>query len=181
MPKARTKLDGPGLVQIYTGDGKGKTTAALGLVLRAAGHNMRSYIGQFMKGVDYGELHAVQMLDPYVTIEQYGQPSFVHSPRATPEDIRLAQEGLEKARTAMLSGTYHIVVLDEVCVALHFELLSLKEVLALIEAKPEHVELVLTGRRAPPELIERADLVSEMREIKHPYQQGIEARKGIEY
>lgn len=170
-----------GLVHIYTGDGKGKTTAALGLALRAAGYGMRTYIGQFMKGQDYGELAGARLLAPYLTIEQYGRPSFVHLHQATPEDIRLAHEGLEKARTAMRSGDYAIVVLDEVCVALHFGLLSVEEVLAFLEEKPKGVELVLTGRRAPEELIARADLVTEMREVKHPYHRGIPARRGIEY
>lgn len=173
--------EGLGLVQIYTGDGKGKTTAALGLALRAAGHGMRTYIGQFMKGQDYGELAGARLLAPYLTIEQYGRPSFVHIHRASPEDVRLAHEGLEKARLAMRSGDYAIVVLDEVCVALHFGLLEVAEVLALLEERPEGVELVLTGRRAPEELIARADLVTEMREVKHPYRQGIPARRGIEY
>lgn len=170
-----------GLVQIYTGDGKGKTTAALGLALRAAGYGMRTYIGQFMKGQDYGELAGARLLSPYLTIEQYGRPSFVHLHRATPEDVRLAHEGLEKARAAMRSGDYAIVVLDEVCVALHFGLLKVEEVLAFLEEKPRGVELVLTGRRAPEELIARADLVTEMREVKHPYRQGVPARRGIEY
>lgn len=170
-----------GLVHIYTGDGKGKTTAALGLALRAAGYGMRTYIGQFMKGHSYGELAGARLLAPYLTIEQYGRPSFVHLHQATPEDIRLAHEGLEKARAAMRSGDYAIVVLDEVCVALHFGLLSVEEVLAFLEEKPKGVELVLTGRRAPEELIARADLVTEMREVKHPYYRGIPARRGIEY
>ncbi|MGB9724343.1 MAG: cob(I)yrinic acid a,c-diamide adenosyltransferase [Chloroflexia bacterium] len=170
-----------GLIQVYTGDGKGKTTAALGLALRAAGYGMRTYIGQFMKGQDYGELAGARLLAPYLTIEQYGRPSFVHLHRATPEDVRLAHEGLEKARAAMRSGDYAIVVLDEVCVALHFGLLGVEEVLAFLEEKPAGVELVLTGRRAPEALIARADLVTEMREVKHPYRQGVPARRGIEY
>jgi cob(I)alamin adenosyltransferase len=177
----KTNPPGLGLVQLYTGDGKGKTTAVLGLALRAAGHGLRTYIGQFMKGVHYGELDGAGLLAPYLTIEQYGQPSFVHVRRATPDDIRLAQEGLERARQAMHSGDYDIVVLDEVCVALHFELLTPAQLLAFIEEKPPQVELILTGRRAPKELVERADLVTEMREVKHPYQRGIEAREGIEY
>lgn len=181
MPEQTASPQGPGLIQLYTGDGKGKTTAALGLALRAAGHGLRTYIGQFMKGVDYGELESIGRLQPYVTIEQYGQPTFVHLHEATPEDVERAREGLEKARAAMFGGAYDIVVLDEVCVALHFELLTLDQILALIEEKPTHVELVLTGRRAPPELVERADLVTEMREVKHPYTQGVEAREGIEY
>jgi len=181
MVGSRHVVDSPGLIQVYTGDGKGKTTAALGLALRAAGHGLRTYVGQFMKGQDYGELQGARMLAPYLTIEQYGRPTFVHVHSATPEDVRLAHEGLDRARAAMLSGHYDIVVLDEVCVALHFELLTWPEVLLFLEQKPEHVELVLTGRRAPQELLERADLVTEMREVKHPYNQGVAARKGIEY
>lgn len=170
-----------GLIQVYTGDGKGKTTAALGLALRAAGHGLRTYFGQFMKGQAYGEIEAARLLSPYLAIEQYGQPSFVHVQRATEEDVRLAQEGLESARKAMLGGEYDLVVLDEVCVALHFELLTLEQLLAFLDGKPDGVELILTGRRAPQGLLDRADLVTEMREIKHPFEQGILARKGIEY
>jgi cob(I)alamin adenosyltransferase len=181
MPDMQRPPDGTGLIQIYTGDGKGKTTAVLGLALRAAGHGLRTYMGQFMKGQQYGELEGARLLAPYLTIEQYGRPSFVHVHQATAEDIRLAHEGLDRARAAMLSGSYDIVVLDEVCVALHFDLLSLAELLVFLEQKPAAVELILTGRRAPAELIDRADLVTEMREVKHPYQQGVEARKGIEY
>jgi cob(I)alamin adenosyltransferase len=121
---------GIGLVQIYTGDGKGKTTAALGLALRAAGRGLHTYIGQFMKGQEYGELEGARLLSPYITIEQYGLPTFVHVHQATPEDIQMAQKGLEQARAALHSGRYAIIVLDEVCVALHFELLTLDEVLA---------------------------------------------------
>lgn len=170
-----------GLLQIYTGDGKGKTTAALGLALRAAGWGMKTYIGQFMKGRAYGELEAVRALAPLITIEQFGRNSLVHVKEGTPEDRKAAQVGLRAARTAMTSGEYDIVVLDEINVALFFQLLTLQEVLDLIDAKPPHIELILTGRRVPQELIERADLVTEMREVKHPYQKGIGARRGIEY
>lgn len=168
-----------GLVQIYTGDGKGKTTAALGLALRAAGWGYRTFIGQFMKGVDYGELRSVQLLAPYVTIEQFGRPSFVHEPR--PEDRALAQKGLQRCGEVLAGGDYHIVILDEICVALHFRLVTVDEVLALVAQRPAQVELVLTGRRAPQELVERADLVTEMVAVKHPYERGISARKGIEF
>ena len=181
MNESQQCLTGPGLIQVYTGDGKGKTTAALGLALRAAGCGLRTYMGQFMKGQQYGELAGARLLAPYLTIEQYGQPSFVHVHQATPEDIRMAHEGLDKARAAMLSGQYAIIVLDEVCVALHFELLTLDEVLSILDEKPTGVELVLTGRRAPEALLDRADLVTEMREVKHPYAKGVQARQGIEY
>ena len=169
-----------GYVQIYTGNGKGKTTAALGLALRAAGNEMNVFIGQFMKGQDYGELKAAARLEPFVTIEQFGQPTFVHVDKASEEDIRLAQEGLTRCREAMTSGRYDIVILDEVNVAIFFKLVTTEQVLELIEQKPEQVELVLTGRYAPEELVNKADLVTEMREIKHYYAQGVVARKGIE-
>jgi cob(I)alamin adenosyltransferase len=167
-----------GLVQVYTGDGKGKTTAALGLALRAAGWGLRSYIAQFMKGQDYGELHSLTSLAHLITIEQFGKPEFIR--QASPIDIAMAQQGLTCARAALESGEYHLVILDEICVALHFSLIRLEQVLELIDQRPLSVELVLTGRRAPQELIDRADLVTEMREIKHPYQRGVPARKGIE-
>jgi len=175
------KKEGLGLVQVYTGDGKGKTTAALGLALRAAGHGLRTYIGQFMKGQDYGELEAIKRLSPLITIEQFGQPGFVHVKQATPKDVALAHAGLERVRQALHSGEYDIVVMDEINVALFFELLTVDEVLSVIEGRPPGVELVLTGRRAPEEIIAHADLVTEMREIKHPFQRGITARRGIEY
>lgn len=169
-----------GYVQVYTGDGKGKTTAALGLALRAAGHGMRTYIGQFMKGQFYGELEALRG-HPYITVEQYGDPNcWVRRDAVTPKQIAQAQRGLERAREAMLSGQYDIVVLDEVNVAIWFGLLTVEEVLALLDERPEGVEVVLTGRRAPQELIDRADLVTEMREVKHYYTQGVMARDGIE-
>jgi cob(I)alamin adenosyltransferase len=168
-----------GYVQVYTGDGKGKTTAALGLALRASGHGMRTYIGQFMKGQHYGELEALRD-HPYVTIEQYGDVRCIRREEVTPEHVAQARRGLERAREAMLSGRYDIVVLDEVNVAIWFGLLTVEEVLAFLDEKPGEVELVLTGRRAPDPLIERADLVTEMREVKHYYQQGVGARKGIE-
>lgn len=168
-----------GYVQVYTGDGKGKTTAALGLALRASGHGMRTYIGQFMKGQHYGELNALQD-HPCITIEQYGDVRCIRREEVTPEHIAQARRGLERVQEAMLSGRYDIVVLDEVNVAIWFGLLTVKEVLALLDQKPENVELVLTGRCAPPELIERADLVTEMQEVKHYFQQGVLAREGIE-
>ena len=173
------KEEGLGLVQVYTGDGKGKTTAALGLALRASGHGMRTYIGQFMKGQQYGELDALRD-HSYVTIEQYGDVRCIRREEVTPEHVAQARRGLERARGAMLSGRYDIVVLDEVNVAIWFGLLTVEEVLALLDEKPEDVELVLTGRRAPEALIERADLVTEMREVKHYYRQGVVARPGIE-
>ncbi len=170
-----------GYVQVYTGDGKGKTTAALGLALRAAGSGFRTYIGQFMKGQRYGELKSVKKLAPLVTIEQFGRRTFLHvTKNPDPEDILRARRGLARCREAMLSGHYDIVVLDEVNVAIHFNLLSVADVLAVIGEKPRGVELVLTGRRAPAAFIRRADLVTEMKEIKHYYQKDVPARRGIE-
>jgi len=170
-----------GYVQIYTGNGKGKTTAALGLALRAAGHGLRSYIGQFLKGQVYGELSAARKLKPLITIEQFGRKGFVHvTENPDEEDIRRAREGLEKCRRAMLSGRFTIVVLDEINVALHFRLVGEKDVHSLLDQKPAEVEVVLTGRYAPPSLLRRADLVTEMKEKKHYYARGVRARTGIE-
>lgn len=172
--------DGLGLVQVYTGDGKGKTTAAFGLAVRAAGHGYHTYIGQFMKGQDYGELRGAAMLAPYVTVEQYGAATFLRAGDVSDRDRSLALAGLERARAALASGRYEIVVLDEVLMALYFDLAPLAALLDLIATRPPGVELVLTGRRAPCEVIDVADLVTEMVEVKHPYRRGIGARKGIE-
>jgi cob(I)alamin adenosyltransferase len=170
-----------GYIQVYTGNGKGKTTAALGLALRAAGCGLRSYIGQFLKGQAYGELAAVRKLAPSITIEQFGRKGFVHvTENPDEEDIQRAQTGLEKCRRAMLSGRYAIIILDEINVSLHFRLLSVKAVLELLDQKPAGVEVILTGRYAPPALLRRADLVTEMREKKHYYARGVRARPGIE-
>ncbi|MGD2143463.1 MAG: cob(I)yrinic acid a,c-diamide adenosyltransferase [Anaerolineae bacterium] len=168
-----------GYVQVYTGDGKGKTTAALGLALRASGHALHTYIGQFMKGQCYGERRALRD-HPYIALEQYGDVHHIYSDTVTEEDIAKAHEGLERARRAMLSGRYDIVVLDEVNVSIWFGLLTTEDVLTFLDQKPEHVEVVLTGRRAPRALIDRADLVTEMRSVRHYYQQGVAARVGIE-
>jgi cob(I)alamin adenosyltransferase len=167
--------------QIYTGNGKGKTTAALGLALRAMGHGFRTYIGQFMKGQACGELKACSTLAPSITIEQYGSKRFAGNENAPKDDdLRLARVGIEKARKALLSGKYDIVVLDEIITAHFFHLIALEEMFDIVAIKPTGVELVFTGRNAPPELIEKADLVTEMKEVKHYFQQGIKARRGIE-
>lgn len=168
-----------GYVQVYTGDGKGKTTAALGLAIRAAGHGLRTYIGQFMKGQRYGELEALRD-NPYVTIEQFGEVHHIYEDTVTANDVDRAQRGLELAREAMHSGQYDILVLDEINVAIWFGLIETEEVLAFLDTRPVDVEVVLTGRRAPQELIDRADLVTEMRLVKHYYEQDVIARRGIE-
>lgn len=168
-----------GYVQVYTGDGKGKTTAALGLALRASGHGLRTYIGQFMKGQRYGELEALRD-NPYITLEQYGDVHHIYEDSVTTDDVARARRGLKLAREAMHSGQYDIVVLDEVIVSIWFGLLETEDVLAFLDERPEEVEVVLTGRRAPQELIDRAHLVTEMRPVKHYYEQGVVARPGIE-
>lgn len=170
-----------GYIQIYTGKGKGKTTAALGMALRAAGHGIKTYIAQFLKGQKYGELDSIRKLVPLITIEQFGRDAFIHIKEDTKEqDLEKVQEGLKACFDAMFSGKYQIVILDEINVALHFNLLKEEEVHRFLDQKPPHVEVVLTGRYAPQSLIDRADLVTEMKEIKHYYSKGIKARKGIE-
>ncbi len=172
---------GKGYVQVYTGNGKGKTTAALGLAFRAMGHGLKTYIGQFMKGQLYGELQAAKMLPGYITIEQYGKRSFTHIKNPSDaEDIRMAKEGLKKSRDAMLSRKYAIIVLDEINTAHYFHLVSIEDMMELISEKPEGVELVFTGRYAPEELINKANLVTEMTEVKHYFPEGVSAREGIE-
>ncbi len=170
-----------GYIQVYTGDGKGKTTAALGLALRAAGHGLRVYIGQFLKGQTYGELFSVKKLSPLIKIEQFGRRGFVHVTRnPDEEDIERAKRGLKKCLEAMLSQKYRIIILDEINVAIEFNLLSEKEVHKFLDQKPAEVEIILTGRFAPSSIIKRADLVTEMKEKKHYYKKGVRARDGIE-
>ena len=169
------------MVHVYTGDGKGKTTAALGLALRAMGHGLKVYLIQFMKGdPEYGELRAGRRLDG-LTIRQFGRTDFVDRDHPAEEDLALARQGLEHAREIMAAGRCDLMILDEINVALDFGLVPVKSVLELIESKPHDMELVLTGRSAPRPIIQAADLVTEMREIKHYYQQGRTARDGIEH
>jgi cob(I)alamin adenosyltransferase len=169
-----------GLVQIYTGDGKGKTTAALGLSLRAAGRGLKVFIAQFAKGMFYGELEALKRFAPQITLHQYGRKCFIRD-EPTEEDVRLAREGWQEIRDVLKRAEYDLVILDEIGIALHYQLISLEEVRELIRLKPDGVELVLTGRKIPEALYEQADLVTEMREIKHYYNAGVQARKGIEF
>ncbi|MDN5347939.1 MAG: cob(I)alamin adenosyltransferase [Clostridia bacterium] len=180
MSQEKNNPLGKGYVQVYTGNAKGKTTAALGLAFRAMGRGLKTYIGQFMKGQYYSELKSVEMVQPYITIEQYGKDTFIHVQGPTEEDVRMAREGLAKARQAMLSGKYDIVVFDEINTAHYFRLISTEEMLDIIAAKPDGVEIIFTGRYAPPEVIEKADLVTEMVEVKHYYRAGVPAREGIE-
>lgn len=170
-----------GFIQVYTGAGKGKTTAALGLAFRAAGYGYKTYIGQFLKGRKYGELVAAKKLSPLISIEQFGSKGFIHiTEKSEEEDVRRARTGLEKCRKAMLSGKFRIIVLDEINVALYFKLIDGKDIHAFLDRKPEDVEVVLTGRYAPASLIRRADLVTDMKENKHYYRKGVAARLGIE-
>jgi cob(I)alamin adenosyltransferase len=170
-----------GLVQVYTGNGKGKTSAAFGLALRAAGRGLKVYMIQFIKGgFDYGELYVVDKI-PNLTLKAFGRGKFITKKPADKEDVRLAEEAFQLAKKVIAGGEYDVVILDEVNVALDLKLISLEDVLQVIGSKPEHVELVLTGRNAPKEIIELADLVTEMREVKHPFSRGFPARKGIEH
>ena len=172
---------GKGYIQVYTGDGKGKTTASLGLAVRAAGHGLKTVIIQFMKGwIDYGELKGVAMLSPLVTIHQAGRDTFVDRESPDPEDVRLARDGWELAKETILGGKADIVVLDEINCAVDFGLLPVGEVLDLLRRKPDGMEIVLTGRGAPEAIVAAADLVTEMREIKHYYAKGVDARVGVE-
>jgi len=184
---------GQGLVQIYAGPGKGKTTAALGLAMRAVGHGLRVCFIQFLKGDwDLGERKAADRLSPELEIHAFAAPRWGERREGdedTPwwqlppseEDRRQAQEGMLFARRAVTGGEYDIVVLDEILGAVGLGLVLLEEVMGLICSKPPAVELVLTGREAPEELVKAADLVTRMEAVKHPYQRGVKARRGIEY
>lgn len=170
-----------GLVQIFTGDGKGKTSAALGAVLRALGNGLRVYFVFFMKGdYPYGERNILSQL-PNIKVASFGGRSFVDPANVKPEDKEQARQALAAARKAMLNGNYDMVVLDEVNVAVAWKLVELDEVISLIQDKPPNVELILTGRKADAKLVQLADLVTEMLKIKHPYDEGVAARRGIEY
>jgi len=169
-----------GYVHVYTGSGKGKTTAALGLGLRAIGAGFKVYMIQFMKGRRYSELDAVENI-PNFTISQYGRDEFVSKENPKQIDIDLAQKGFAHAKNIIKNGKYDLVILDEINVAVDYNLISLKDIIELINEKPEKLELVLTGRYAHPEIVKSADIVTEMLEIKHPYQEGVNARKGIDF
>jgi len=171
-----------GLVQIFTGEGRGKTSAALGTIVRAVGHGLRVYIVFLMKGKDYthGEFNTLTRL-PNVTMTSFGQRGWIKKGEVKPEHKEQARLALASAREAMLSSNYDLVVLDEINVAVADKLVEPEEVARLINDKPRNVELILTGRYADPKLIEMADLVSEILMIKHPYTEGITARKGIDY
>ena len=168
-----------GYTQVYTGSGKGKTTAAFGLALRAAGAGLKVYIAQFVKGMKYSELDSIEKLSDFIEIKQYGRDCFIfRDPEA--EDIRVAQEGLKEVSKLMQSRKYDVIILDEANIATYYKLFPVDDLLELIQTKPENIELIITGRMADPRIIEAADLVTEMKEIKHYYQKGVQAREGIE-
>ncbi len=167
-----------GYIQVYTGNGKGKTTAALGLALRGAGAGLQVFVGQFLKQGDYSEIKALSRFDN-VTVEQFGMGRFVRGKPSEAEKIA-ARKGYDRLCGILDAGTHDLVIVDEGNVAVSCRLISEQELLALMDRKPEHMELVITGRGATPEVTDRADLVTEMQEIKHYYHQGVMARKGIE-
>ena len=168
-----------GYIHIYTGDGKGKTTAALGLAIRAAGAGLHVYLAQFIKGKQYSELNSLKRLDDLITVEQFGLPRFINGKPSEP-DVEAARYGLERLKSSMLSGRFDLIIIDEGNVAVTYGLLSRQDLLDLIAMKPESLELVITGRGALPEIIEKADLVTEMKAVKHYYNNGVNARVGIE-
>ncbi|HRD19876.1 MAG TPA: cob(I)yrinic acid a,c-diamide adenosyltransferase [Fervidobacterium sp.] len=168
-----------GYVHVYTGNGKGKTTAAFGLSLRAACAGLSVYIGQFIKGMKYSELDVTKYI-PNIVLEQYGRGCFIDK-SPTQEDVELARAGFEKVSQYIIDGAYDIIVLDEINIAIYFNMIKSEEVLDVLKKRHEKPEIILTGRYAPKEIIEYADLVSEIVELKHYYQKGIMARKGIEF
>lgn len=169
-----------GYVQVYTGEGKGKTTAALGLTLRAAGAGLRVFIGQFAKQGLFSEIVALRRLGDRVTCRQYGRGRWLQDTPGDGDDVQAATAGLSEVRRVVREGHHDVVILDEADIATYYGLFTVDDLLELIDGKPPHVELVFTGRGADPRIVERADLVTEMREVKHYYRQGVMARRGIE-
>lgn len=168
-----------GYVQVYTGNGKGKTTAAIGLAVRAVGAGLRVFFAQFIKSSRYSEIKGLECFGDRIVCRQYGSGCWLRG-QPSQEDTLLAREGLKEVGDILTSGHYQVVILDEANVATLFNLLDVEDLLTLIDRKPESVELVFTGRGADPRLIERADLVTKMQEVKHYYRRGVLARAGIE-
>ncbi len=169
-----------GYIQVYTGNGKGKTTAAIGLSIRAIGAGKKVFFAQFVKGLPYSEIDIIQNKLSGITLKQYGLDCFINK-APTKADIECAQKGLLEVKGVVESGDYDVIVLDEVNIALFFNLFTVEDVIEILNMKHIDTEIILTGRYAPDEIIEIADLVTEMAEIKHYYNSGIEARKGIEF
>ena len=168
-----------GYIHIFTGNGKGKTTAALGLSIRAAGAGLKVYFAQFIKKGDYSEIKALRRFSDQITVRQFGLGRFTdHNP--TPEDIQAARSGLEQVKQVMADNNHDIIILDEANVAVKFGLFAVQDLINLIVHKPYEMELVITGRYASPRIIDMADMVTEMKPIKHYYLKGVEARVGIE-
>ncbi len=168
-----------GYIHLYTGNGKGKTTAALGLAIRAVGANKRVFIGQFVKGMHYAELESIARF-PEITINQYGLDCFIEN-QPTQNDIDAARNGLSEVAKIMSQNKFDMIILDEICIALYYHLFEIDEVINLLSERTSETEIILTGRYAPTELYNIADLITEMREVKHYFHQGVIARKGIEY
>ena len=168
-----------GYIQVYTGNGKGKTTAAIGLAIRAAGAGLKVYIAQFIKMGDYSEIKALRRYSDFITVEQFGLGRFTDG-KPLPEDISAAQKGLKKVKSIMASEEYNVIILEEANVAAKFGLLREQDLLGLMVNKPYDVELVITGRHASSRVIEIADLVTEMKPVKHYFEKGVPARVGIE-
>jgi cob(I)alamin adenosyltransferase len=176
----KKRLD-KGLIQVYTGDGKGKTTGALGLALRAAGQGFKVFIIQFLKGRQTGESRAAARLAPEVTLRYFGRPGLVNLKAPAPEDLALVRQAWNLAREVLAAGEHDLVILDEINLTLTYGLVPLEEALEVLQHRPPWVEVILTGRQAPPELLALADLVTEMLPVKHYYQAGVKARRGIEW
>ncbi len=170
-----------GFVQVYTGDGKGKTTAAIGLAIRAAGAGLKVYFGQFLKGRRCSEHIILEQLKPNITFSLFGTSKFIVS-RPSNLDILKAGRGLDEIRKAMFGKrNYDLLIMDEVICAIDLNIIELQDVMSLIINKPKSIELVLTGRNAPPEILQVADLITDFRKIRHYYDKGAKARKGFEF
>jgi len=166
------------MLQVYTGDGKGKTTAAIGLAVRAAGAGLKVFIGQFVKSMEYNEIKILKNIDN-IDVEQYGLNCFIEK-EPEQKDIKAAQEGLKEIREILTSDKYDVVILDEANIAVYFDLFSVDELINVIDSRNEGIEVIVTGRKAKEKLMDKADLVTDMQEIKHYYEKGVQARDGIE-
>lgn len=175
--KRKTKK---GFVHVYTGNGKGKTTAALGLAIRAAGAGLKVFIAQFLKGRKCSELRSLRKLGNAITVKQFGSKCFVTGIPSS-KDIALAAKGFESSKNAISSNHYDVVILDEVCCAISLNMIDIQSMKTLLCKKPDNVDIILTGRNAPPEILRMADLITEMKEVRHYFNAGVKARKGIEY
>lgn len=169
-----------GFIQVYTGNGKGKTTAAIGLAVRAVGAKKKVFIAQFVKGMVYSEIEVLRQLTPAIKVNLYGKDCFI-SREPSEEDIQAAKNGLKEVSEIIHSEQYDVIILDEATIAVNFNLFSIDDLIAVLRLKPIQTEIIITGRYAPPELLELADLVTDMTEVKHYYTSGVLSRKGIEF